>query len=126
MAEHDEMEPRWTGHELFDVDGEKIGTIEDVLVGDATGRLKWLVVETGLLGMKKVFVPLTDVRRSADHLSVPQTKDRVKSAPHVEDSFVPTEDEKQQLCQYYGMVYTASVGGPVEGCQETEDKRPGG
>lgn len=126
MAENSEPRAGWTGHDLFDLDGQKIGTIEAVLHGDATGGLNWLVVETGLLGTKRIFVPTGEVRRSGDRLSVPYTKDRVKDAPKVEDDLVPTEAEKSKLCRYYGLQYVASAGGPDEGCADMEDLRPGG
>ena len=91
-----------------------------------TGDLKWLVVETGLLGRKKVFVPTNEVRRSGERLTVMHTKDRVRSAPHVEDAIAPTDAEKQKLCQFYGLQYAPPTGGPAEECTDMEDKRPGG
>ncbi len=63
MAENHEIETEWTGHDLFDEKGDKIGTIEDVRYGDMTLGLKWLVVESGLFGTKKLFVPAGEVRR---------------------------------------------------------------
>ena len=126
MTSNDAAEAQWTGHDLFDLDGDKIGRIEDVRYGDSTGDLNWLVVEGGYLGGKKIFVPATDVRRAGDRLSVPYTKDRVKDSPKVEDELVLTEADKGKLCRYYGLQYVASVAEPDEGCEEMEDKRPGG
>ena len=126
MMESERPEGQWTGHDLFDLDGDKIGTIVDVRLGEATVGVNWLVVATGLLGTKKIFVPVGEVRRSGDRLSVPYTKDRVKGAPKVEDESVLTEADKGKLCRYYGLQYVASVGGPEEGCEEMPDLRPGG
>ena len=125
MAKSDELAPEFTGHELLDVDGSKIGRIEDVLVGDNLADLSWLVVDTGLLG-GKVMVPVGEVRRSGARLSVPYTKDRVKSAPRAQDRLVLTETEKGTLCRYYGLEYGASPTEPAAGCTDTMDKRPGG
>ena len=126
MADKDELATLWTGHELFDVDGNKIGTVEDVRFGDASLGLKWLVVETGILGHKKVFVPAGEVRRDGDRLTVLHAKDRVQDAPRMSDEPVLTPDEESRLCRYYGLQYVPPTAGADEGCQDMEDKRPGG
>ncbi len=125
MAERDGLVPEFTGHDLLDVDGSKIGRIEDVMIGDNLADLSWLVVDTGLLG-GKVLVPVGEVRRSGDRLSVPYNKDRVKGAPKAEDRLVLTEAEKGTLCRYYGLEYSATANEPAAGCTDTIDKRPGG
>ena len=125
MAESNGLVPQFTGHDLLDVDGNKIGKIEDVLMGDSMADLSWLVVDTGLLG-GKVLVPVGEVRRAGDRLSVPYTKDRVKSAPKAEDRLLLTEAEKGTLCRYYGLEYGATATEPAAGCTDTIDKRPGG
>ena len=94
--------------------------------GDVTGGLQWLVVETGLLGTKKVFVPVLEVRRAGDRLSVRHTKDRVKDAPDVENEEAPSPTDEGRLCRYYGLQYGASATETAEGCEEIEDLRPGG
>jgi sporulation protein YlmC with PRC-barrel domain len=120
MAEKVEVSTRWTGHDLLDVDGSKIGTVSDVLLGDVTGGLKWLVVETGLLGSKKVLVPSTDVRTSGDDLVVPFTKDRVKKARGIDRDENISQTEERELCIYYGLEYVSSETPPVEGCAGSE------
>lgn len=117
MAKDDET--RWTGHDLYDEDGDKIGRVDDVRFGDMTGGLTWLVVKTGFLGTKKILVPANDVRRSDDHLVVPFDKDVVKDAPHVDDETL-LDDEQRKLCTYYGLDYVASRSSQVEGCAEDE------
>ncbi|MCE5253065.1 MAG: PRC-barrel domain-containing protein [Actinomycetia bacterium] len=126
MAENDEMATQWTGHDLFDLDGNKIGTIEDVRYGDVTGGLQWLVVETGILGAKKVFVPTLEVRRAGGRLSVRHTKDRVKNAPDVENEEVLSRPDEVKLCRHYGLQYGTATAEPAEGCEEMKDVRPAG
>lgn len=120
MALSNEFKAEWTGHDLFDLDGEKIGTIEDVRYGDASGDLKWLVVETGFLGLKKIFVPVAEVERSGGRLSVPYTREEVRGAPQVEGRVFPTEEEKAKICKYYGLDYAPPTAGPQEDCVDTE------
>jgi hypothetical protein len=126
MADKDELTTQWTGHDLFDMDDNKIGKVEDVRFGDVTGGLQWLVVETGLLGAKKLYVPAAEVRRSGDHLSVIHTKDRVKSAPEVKDEEFLSQEDESKLCKYYGLEYGSAQMGMDEGCEEMKDVRPAG
>jgi hypothetical protein len=127
VAQEDQVQAHWIGHDLLDREGGKIGKVEDVLRhGDATGGITWLVVEAGSPGKERVLVPASDVRRAGERLSVPYMKDRVKDAPKVEDELALTEGEKSRLCRYYGLQYVASPSEPSDGCAEMPDQRPGG
>ncbi len=123
MAEKDDISTQWTGHDLLDVNGEKIGSIEDVRYGDATGGLKWLLVKTGLFGTKRILVPAGEVRATEDALVVPYTKDRVKDAPGVDEKEMFTTEEEQNMCAYYGLDYVSAFGSPDEGCADAESER---
>jgi hypothetical protein len=120
MAEKEQPRAEWVGHDLFDLDGDKIGTVEDVRYGDYAGAPTWLVVETGFLGRKKILVPAGEVRRAADRLSVPFTKERVKDSPEVEDYSALTDAETGKLCRYYGLQYAPWAGRPGDGCDEID------
>lgn len=122
MAENEELQTQWTGHDLYDVNGEKIGTVEDVRFGEMAGNLEWLVVKTGLLGTHKVYVPAGEVDSSADKLSVPYTKDKVKDAPHVKDELVSLPEVEEKLCNFYGLDYVRSVIESTDGCAEAPEE----
>jgi len=125
MAGNEQLETQWVGHDLYDVEGEKIGTIEDIRFGELVDNLKWLVVKTGLLGVKTIYVPAGEVRSSAGKLVVSYSKDRVKDAPHVKDELVSLPSVEEKLCTYYGLDYVRSTTAPAEGCVETqEDEQP--
>lgn len=126
MAEKDELATEWTGHDLYDQDGDKIGKIEDVRYGDVSCGLQWLVVDTGEPGAKKVFVPAAKVRRSGDRISAVQRKDRVTSAPVVQNEQSLTQDDESRLCRFYGLQYGSSSPGQSAGCEEMKDIRPAG
>jgi hypothetical protein len=89
-----------------------------VRYGDGTGELRWLVVEAGLLGLKTVFVPVTEATREEGRLVVPYTKDQVLNAPKVENELMPTDDEKGGICTYFGLDFTPTNSGPQEDCTE--------
>jgi hypothetical protein len=117
MVMHEEQ-PQWTGHDLYDVHGDKIGTVADVRYGDMTAGPRWLLVRTGLLGTKKVFVPAGGARHHGDRVVVPFVKDRVKSAPLVANVEVLDEDDEERLCAYYGLEYQ-SPAARLEGHADT-------
>ncbi len=122
MADRQEPETEWTGHDLYDKDGDKVGTIEDVRYGEKTIGLKWLVVESGLFGMKKIVVPATEVESSGGRLVVPYDKAKLKDAPGFKHDWT-TMEEEQNVCSYYGLDYAGSLEDEVEGCVESEAQR---
>jgi sporulation protein YlmC with PRC-barrel domain len=126
MDANSDPNTQWVGLDLYDLGGDKIGTVEDVRYGDASGGLQWLVVDTGSAAAKKVFVPIQEVRRSGDRLSAIHTKQRVTDAPRVEDEKALTAAEEGKLCRYYGLQYGGAVSQPGDGCEEIPDQRPGG
>ncbi len=121
MGRKDEPETQWTGHDLYDQDGEKIGTIEDIRMGELVPNLKWLVVKTGLLGTKRVFVPAGEVQSSGDRLVVSFDKDRVKGTPHVKQELASLPLVEEKLCRYYGLDYVRSATAPAEGCVDSKE-----
>ena len=126
MTKLDGSQTEWTGHDLYDLDGNLIGKIEDVRYGDVTGGPQWLVVGTGFAGPKKILVPVADVRRAGDRLSVRHTKERVESAPKLADEGVITQPEEAKLCRFYGLQYAGDTTATAEGCEEMKDVRPAG
>ena len=130
MAGSDELKGQWTGHDLFDLEGDKIGTVEDVVYGGASGDPGWLVVGTGAPGADKITVPVAEVRRAGDRLSVPHTKERVAGAPQVEDALALTEVDKGKLCRYYGLQYVTSATNRPKGARTcricAREASPGG
>lgn len=50
----------WRGMKMIDADGDKIGTIEDILLDRQSGERAWASVKTGLFGLKHTLVPIRD------------------------------------------------------------------
>ena len=101
---------------LFDEDGKKIGTVIDVRYGKNTGELVWLVVKTGLFGLKKVAVPSNEVERQGGRVVARLGKDRITQAPEVSMDRILADDEERDICTYYGFDFVSSPWKPVEGC----------
>jgi uncharacterized protein (TIGR02271 family) len=101
----------WIGHDVYDVDGDKIGEITDIYYDDVTQRPEWLTVKTGLFGSKKTFVPLQGSARYGkddDNLQVAYDKEFIKDAPKVDVDEHLTPEQEAELWRYYGYDYTST------------------
>lgn len=86
---------------VYDSDGDKVGSVEQVYIDDKTGRPSWVEVKTGLFGMREALVPLHDVDLEADQLRVPYSKNVIKDAPRVDADQHISRDEEGELHAYY-------------------------
>ena len=91
------------GDDLYDRDGDKIGTIEEIYLDADTDEPAWAVVQTGLLGTKRIFVPLRDASESEDGVTVPYQKETVKEAPEVDHDGAISKDEEAALLRHFGL-----------------------
>jgi len=92
---------------LIGSDGEKIGTVDELYNDQETGRPEWALVNTGLFGTKKTFVPLSGASPSGEDVQVPVTKAQVKDAPRVDPNQELSEAEERELFTHYGVPYTS-------------------
>ena len=74
----------WHGRTLIDVDGEKIGKLEDVYVDVETDIPQFATVKEGLIGRHLTFVPLGGIKVGPEELQVAVTRDQVQDAPNIE------------------------------------------
>lgn len=84
-------------------DGDKIGEVDTVYVDDDSKEPKFVLVNTGLFGMRSSFVPLEGASLDGDALRLPYSKDKVQDAPNMEADGDLAPDEEQELFRYYGM-----------------------
>jgi len=99
---------RFEGRTLVDRDGEKIGKIDELYEDRQSGRPEWALVNTGLLGTKKSFVPLRGAQPAGEDVRVPVEKAQVKDAPGIEADGALGEDEERRLFDHYGVDYTTA------------------
>ncbi|KJK56247.1 PRC-barrel domain-containing protein [Saccharothrix sp. ST-888] len=102
----------WRGHDVVDVDGHKIGTLESVYVDTATDQPAFATVTVGLLTRHRlVFVPLAGATVGPGYLKVAHPKGRVKGAPAIDtDGELPAEDE-EAVFAHYKLSYAQGTGG---------------
>ncbi|MEV6604418.1 PRC and DUF2382 domain-containing protein [Kutzneria sp. NPDC051319] len=91
------------GTEVVDRDGERVGKVGNVYVGDDNRQPQWVTVRTGLFGQKESFVPLQGAQISDGGLRVQTTKDAVKDAPRMDAEGHLSDEEGRRLYQHYGL-----------------------
>jgi uncharacterized protein (TIGR02271 family) len=84
--------------------GDKIGSVDQFYVDDASGRIAWVSVSTGLFGTSESYIPLDSATVQGNDVVVPYTKDQVKDAPKVNtDGGALEEDDQDVLYRHYGI-----------------------
>jgi sporulation protein YlmC with PRC-barrel domain len=99
----------WRGRTVVDQSGEKIGKFEDLYLDEETARPEWAAVNTGLLGLRKALVPLSEAKLAGDDVKVPFDADHVKAAPNVDADDQLSQREEAQLYEHYGLDYSKSA-----------------
>ncbi|SDY60032.1 conserved domain-containing protein [Modestobacter sp. DSM 44400] len=94
---------RVIGADVFDADGDKIGTASEVFLDDQSGNPEWVTVKTGMFGTKETFVPIRDADLTSDGVRVPVSKSAVKDAPKIDTEGHLSPEEEQELYRHYGM-----------------------
>lgn len=89
--------------EVVDQDGEKVGALDQVYLDNATGDPAWLTVRTGWLGGRRIFCPLSNAELVGHRIQVPYPVSLIKDAPDIPVDRHLTEDEEDQLYEYYAV-----------------------
>ena len=117
----------WRGRTVLDRDGEKIGTLGEILLDSRTDLPAWGGVRTGLFGRKESFLPLDELREvEGESLQAPFEKQQVLDAPGVDpDVAMDAEDEDDPVPSLRARGRRARTS--VEPCREgdaAEDEPP--
>jgi uncharacterized protein (TIGR02271 family) len=99
------------GRTMLDRDGDKIGKIDDIYEDRQTGEPEWALVNTGLFGTKKTFVPLRGATAAGEDVRVPVEKTHVKDAPGIDADGELSETDERQLLAHYDLGYESEVDG---------------
>ncbi|MCC9312113.1 DUF2382 domain-containing protein [Kitasatospora sp. RB6PN24] len=98
-----DIDPRdLIGHKAVDRNGDKIGTVDEVYLDDATGEPEWAAVRTGIFG-RDAFVPLTTSEFSGEELRVPYDRSLIKESPDFGVGQHLSPAQELQLYRYYGL-----------------------
>jgi len=106
--------------DIYDVDGEQVGTVEDLYVERESGLPRFPVVSAGgLLGMgkKHFLIPVEEVSRDvgADRVIVNREREKVLGSPGFEPEEVPKPDVQRAVRAYYPDGPSGTEGGTFLG-----------
>jgi sporulation protein YlmC with PRC-barrel domain len=94
------------GRDVIDSDGEKIGSVADLLIDTVTRNVRFLRVDHGGLlgiGASSSFVPVEAVRRvTEDEVHVGSSRDRVAGGPRYDPDLIGQRDYYQKIYGHYG------------------------
>lgn len=100
------------GTKVFATDGEKIGSIDHLMIGKRSGRVEFAVMSFGgFLGMGESYHPVPwdaldyDTERGGYVVNI--DKNRLKEAPYYEEGSRPQFDRQygETVYNYYGVMY---------------------
>ncbi len=101
-----ELKERYDGYDVYDADGDKIGTVDTTYVNEANQR-EYVAVSGGISGLipgsKGNLIPidLCTVDNNQRSIRVSTDKDAVKNAPSLGGSSGLTPEYEAQIRSYY-------------------------
>ena len=98
------------GMPVVDVDGEQIGSLEEIFLDAETQQPEWIGIGTGFFGTKRVLVPVRGAEFERERVLVPYAKDEVKDAPDIDSDEISQETERE-LAAHYGLDYSERYSG---------------
>jgi sporulation protein YlmC with PRC-barrel domain len=84
------------GSEVYGVNDEKLGTIDDVVFDHSTGDIRYVVLKTGVLFGKKIIVPANRIESYGNHedkFYADLDKERLAMLPEFEDHVLKSESD---------------------------------
>jgi sporulation protein YlmC with PRC-barrel domain len=105
------LEEAWQdirGFDVYDVDGDKIGTVRDFYIDREAHVTRFLDVEAGGflgLGKKRFLIPVEEVTRNvseADRVTVNHHRDTVLNSPDFDPEVVPDTAFQRNVYDHYG------------------------
>jgi sporulation protein YlmC with PRC-barrel domain len=96
------------GLDVYDVDGEQMGSVEELYVERDTRLPRFLVVSAGGflgVGKKHFLVPVEEVSRDMgeeERVTLNQDRDKVMGSPNFEADEAPAPDMQRAVLAYYG------------------------
>lgn len=89
-----------------DMNGGKIGTVDDSYTDAQGPYLRYVAVKTGWFGTKRHLIPIDDVYVESEgrdtHLVVPYTKEQLREGPTFERDEPFTRAHEERVYRYYG------------------------
>jgi sporulation protein YlmC with PRC-barrel domain len=112
------------GFDVYDINGDKIGSVEDLYFDRETHVARFFDVSTGgflKMGKKHLLIPVEEFTRDAseeDRVRVNHDQDKVLGSPEFDPDVVPDINLQRSVYSYYGRPY------PEEGTVPEAEKSP--
>jgi uncharacterized protein (TIGR02271 family) len=97
------IEDQYAGYTVYDPDGDMIGKVDDLFVGE-NDQPEYIGVKMGLLGTGSTLIPweMVEVREADSSLIVSADDDHVKDGPTFDDREI-TPEFQNEVYSYYGL-----------------------
>ncbi len=93
------------GMDVVDVDGEAVGTVDNLVMDKAISTVSAVIAVDqimGLVGGKKIVIPLDTLHIRGEALEIALNKDQVKTSPeYVEEYYVPIPEKDERPISDY-------------------------
>lgn len=93
----------------YDRNGDKLGSVKEVYINDASGQPDFVEVGHGLFGMSSSVVPLRGHQLAGEELRLAFTKDRISDAPDFHSDEHLSESDQQTIYRHYGLESTDNI-----------------
>lgn len=90
------------GATVYDRDGDEIGTVEEIFYDTETDSPEWIGIGTGMMGTKRVLVPVQGADTRDGGIAVAYSKEQVTGAPDIDADEI-TYEQEEELFAYYGL-----------------------
>lgn len=111
---------KWSGSELFDAGGERIGAVAGLGYPRKRFGATWLLVDTAA---GTVLVPAEQIRQLPDRLVLPYPRTYVEAGPPVEQDQPLSRAQERRLCLHYGLESAMPNSGCRQGCGLCQSRR---
>ncbi len=94
------------GVQIYDKDGERIGTVEGLYADEVERKVHFLDVDSRgspELGEKRFLIPVEAVRRTEEKLVVDHSREKVVDSPPFSTDIEITPSYQRVIYRYYGL-----------------------
>ena len=102
MANVEQIED-WLGQQVLDVDGEKLGRLDEVYYDLDSGDPVFVAVKSGLLGRHSQLVPVGGATVGRDHFRVAYKKELIDQAEENSGDASVGDEDVRRLAATYGV-----------------------
>ena len=95
----------WSGQDVVDAQGDRLGKLEEVLYDTETDTPAFAAVKSGTFGKHLTLVSLAGASAGQAYLRVSVDKKQFKKAPSFDPDAELTMDDEASAYEFYGLEY---------------------